>query len=143
MAGFKEWFWTTLAKRDWAWGLLIACVAGLLLTLTSVWQLAMAGGFFGGMAIRKKAGIAWWVGFVGVALAWLTIVLVFVAIGPAWKAMDLVVAVIAGSSGLAGVGLVLTLVIGGLAGGAGGFLGFSIDAIIRSAWANKKNIAEK
>ena len=143
MAGFKEWFWTTLARWDWAWGLLIAYVVGLLLTLTSVWQLAIAGGFIGGMAIRKKAGIAWWVGFAGVALAWLTIALVFVAMGPAWKAMDLVVAIIAGSSGLAAVGLALTLVIGGLAGGVGGFLGFSIDALLRSTWANKKKIAEQ
>jgi hypothetical protein len=142
MEGFKEWFWTSFSTWDWLWGLVVAYAVGLLLTLTTVWQLAIIGGFIGGMAIRKKAGIAWWVGFAGVALAWLTIVLVYVAIGPAWKVMDLVVDIIVGVTGLAGIGLALTLVIGGLAGGVGGFLGFSIDVLIRSAWARRKGHAE-
>jgi hypothetical protein len=143
MVGFKEWFWMTLDRWDWAWGLLVTYIVGLLLTLTTVWQLAIIGGFIGGMAVRKKAGIAWWAGFIGVALAWLTIVLVFVAIGPAWNVMNLVAAIIVGSSGLAAIGLALTLVIGGLAGGAGGFLGFSIDAIIRSVWVRKNEGTSK
>lgn len=132
MAGFKERLQTSFVAHDWVWGLIIAFAGGLLLTLTSVWQLVAIAGFIGGLLVKKKASIAWWVGFIGVALAWLAIVLVFVAIGPAWKTMDLVVAIIVGSTGLAGIGLALTLAIGGLVGGGAGFLGFSIAAIIRS-----------
>lgn len=115
-----------LARFDFAWSLVAAYGLGLALTFTGTWQLVAIAGGVAGAFIAKRASVAWWCGFGGVALAWLTITGYFITTQPAAQLVDLILQYITGSAGLWWVGWILTLLIGALAGGAGALVGFAI-----------------
>ncbi|MHA1681278.1 MAG: hypothetical protein ACTSUE_09730 [Promethearchaeota archaeon] len=114
---------TSIQKFDYAWSISIAFGIGLLITFTGVWQLCVIAGFVSGLFIKRRAGLAWWMGFLGVMLAWMVILGYFLITQPAMALVDLIIEFIIGTSGLGIIGLAITLMIGALLGGTGGFLG--------------------
>ncbi len=112
--------------------LVTVLVAGLLQILGMVWTYAwilmVGAGFLGGFLV-KKGGKGFLVGFLGVIVAWLIYLLVFMVISPFYQFAD----VLAGLFGLSGMGIVvivLALLIGGLVGGFGGLNGGFIAAMM-------------
>ncbi|MBD3186348.1 hypothetical protein GF325_05925 [Candidatus Bathyarchaeota archaeon] len=121
----------SMDKFDYLWALGVALGAGLLLTLTGVWQLAALAGFLSGMLVRRKGGIAWWTGFLGVLGSWLIIIMYFIATQPAIALMNLIIEYLIGSSGLWIIGLLLTVMIGALLGGTGSYLGYALILLVK------------
>ncbi|MHA1700150.1 MAG: hypothetical protein ACTSWN_15010 [Promethearchaeota archaeon] len=113
--------------------------SAILLTFTGLWQLIIIPPIIGGMFIKKKTRLAWWSGFTGTCLAWLTILFSFMATQPILDVADLLMGVIIGSSGYAAIAIALTLSIGGVIGGIGGIMGFSIKSLIQNKKSQKEN----
>ncbi|MHA1792427.1 MAG: hypothetical protein ACTSVI_07265 [Promethearchaeota archaeon] len=125
-SNIKELIKKSYMKYDYIWNLSIVYGISLLLTFIPLWQIVVIGGFVGGLLVKKKAGIAWWTGFIGVALAWFTVIVMFCITQKALMMMDLIIEFLIGAGNLGVIGMVLSILIGGLIGGVGGFLGFSI-----------------
>lgn len=127
-----------ITKYDSYWALIISYVGGLLLTFTTIWQLCIIPPVIAGFLIKKKARFAWWAGFFGILLAWLTFILYFMATQPVAQLIDILIQIIIGSPGLGFIAVVLALLIGGLVGGTGSFIGFSISRFLPSPRENNK-----
>ena len=122
------------------WLAMIVSYAAILLFMTRIWQLVLIAPVVGGLLfIKEKASLGWWSGFIGVALATLTILLYFVATQPAMQTMDLLMAIIIGSTGLGWVGFLLTIVIFACIGGFGGTIGFAIQALVQKREDGKQS----
>ncbi|MFX0102574.1 MAG: hypothetical protein ACFFCS_23610 [Candidatus Hodarchaeota archaeon] len=130
-------------KYDTYWALLISYAGGVLLTFTTIWQLCIIAPVIAGFLIKKKARFAWWGGFFGILLAWLTIILYFMATQPVAQLIDILIQIIIGSSGLGFIAVVLALLIGGLVGGTGGFIGFSVSRFFPTKREDSKEIPLK
>nr|MDO8113807.1 hypothetical protein [Candidatus Sigynarchaeota archaeon] len=110
---------------------ILVSYGAILLALTRIWQLCIIPPAIAGLLfIPERARLAWWSGFIGVALAWLTIVLYFVATQPAMQVADMLMQIIIGRPGLGIIGLVLTIIIGACLGGFGGLIGFAIQTLL-------------
>jgi len=120
------------------WLSVLVSYAAILLFMTRIWQLVIIAPVVGGLLfIKEKAGLGWWSGFIGVALATLTILLYFVATQPAMQTVDLLMAIIIGSAGLGWVGFLLTIVIYACIGGFGGLIGFAIQKLVEHRESDK------
>ncbi len=102
--------------------------AAILFNFTTIWQLCIIPPAIGSLLfIKDRARLAWWSGFLGVGLAWLSIVLYFIATQPAMAVADFIMWIIAGSPGLGWISIVLTVLIGACLGGFGGVIGFAVQ----------------
>ncbi len=123
-----------LAKRYSFWLAAAVSYAAILLNLTTIWQLCIIPPAIGSLLfIKERARLAWWSGFLGVGLAWLTIVLYYIATQPAMAVADFIMWIIAGSPGLGGIAIVLTVAIGACLGGFGGVIGFAVQRSLSKA----------
>lgn len=102
--------------------LFLVFALALLLVFTGIWQLAFAAGFVGGL-LGKRGRRDFGLGFLGVAFGWGGHLLWLYVFRPAGELASLFVQILGLSAGLGGVVPVLTLLIGGLAGGLGGLAG--------------------
>ena len=123
----------SIIARHGFWICLLISYGAILLNFTGLWQLCIIPPVIGGFFIKKKASIAWWAGFLGVLVAWLTLLLYFISTQPALELADLLMEIIIGSPGLGIVGMVLTLVIGGCLGGFGALIGFSVMQVLQKS----------
>ncbi|MBN2152269.1 MAG: hypothetical protein JW839_12535 [Candidatus Lokiarchaeota archaeon] len=120
-----------LAKCHAFWLAAAVSYAAILLSLTTVWQLCIIPPAVGSLLfIKERARLAWWSGFLGVGVAWLTIVLHYVATQPAMLVADLLTWIIIGDAGLGWIGAVLTVGIGACLGGFGGVIGFAVQRVL-------------
>ncbi|MFW9927277.1 MAG: hypothetical protein ACFFDM_11005 [Candidatus Thorarchaeota archaeon] len=108
--------------------LVLTIVFGLALQLAGDWKLMLIAGALGALFVRRIRN-AFFVGFLGVGLAW-TILFVYLAL----TAQAIVVAnVFIGLLGLEGLGavvIVISVLIGALLGGFGGILGRALYELI-------------
>ncbi len=126
----------SLAKRYAFWLATAVSYAAILLNLTTIWQLCIIPPVIGSLLfIKERARLAWWSGFLGVGLAWLTIVLYYIATQPAMVVADLLIWIIIGEPGLGWVAIVLTVGIGACLGGFGGVIGFAVQGVLSKASA--------
>ena len=117
-----------LAKRYAFWLATAVSYAAILLNLTTIWQLCIIPPAIGSLLfIKERARLAWWSGFIGVGLSWLSILLYFIATQPAMVVADFIIWIIVGSPGLGWVAIVLTVAIGACLGGFGGVIGFAVQ----------------
>jgi hypothetical protein len=121
----------SLAKRYGFWLATAVSFVAIGLNLTTVWQLCIISPAIGSLLfIKERARLAWWSGFLGVGLAWFTIVVIYIAAQPAMVVADFLMWIIAGSPGLGWIAIVLTVGIGACLGGFGGVIGFAVQRVI-------------
>ncbi|MEX2682930.1 MAG: hypothetical protein Q6373_015175 [Candidatus Sigynarchaeota archaeon] len=105
--------------------------AAILFNLTTIWQLCIIPPAIGSLLfIKERARLAWWSGFLGVGLSWLTIVLYYIATQPAMALADKLIWIIIGEPGLGWIAIALTVAIGACLGGFGGVIGFAVQRLL-------------
>nr|MDO8087436.1 hypothetical protein [Candidatus Sigynarchaeum springense] len=134
-----------IAKKHAFWLAAAVSFAAILLNLTTIWQLCIIPPAIGSLLfIKERARLAWWSGFLGVGLSWLTIVLYYIATQPAMVVADLLIWIIIGEPGLGWIAIVLTVAIGACLGGFGGVIGFAVQrAISKDSMGNAEATKER
>jgi len=128
-----------LVSKASFWLAVLVSYSAVLLFMTRIWQLIIIPPAIAGLLFTKeKASLGWWSGFIGVALATLTILLYYVATQPAMQTVDLVMAIIIHSTGFGWVGFLLTIVAFACIGGFGGIIGFAIQALVQKREPGKQ-----
>ncbi len=113
------------------WFAMAISYAAILFNFTTIWQLCIIPPAIGSLLfIKERARLAWWSGFLGVGLSWLTIVLYFIATQPAMVVADIIFQIIIGDPGLGWIAIVLTFGIAACLGGFGGVIGFAVQRVL-------------
>ncbi len=104
----------------------------LLFTASGIWQLAFIPGIFAGYFHHKRARDSFFMGFVCVLFAWGIFILYYISNEGAYELMDMIFAFIIGSEGFGFLAIILSLLVGGLLGGLGAVVGYSLYEIFGS-----------
>jgi len=107
----------------------VSFITALLFTLTPLWQLSLLAGAMGGFLVSKmKCGA--FSGFVGTALAWGLYVIIEVVSNQTQVLFDNLGGLIAGTTGLGFLLIVVVILMGGLLGMLGGIIGAGIRILV-------------
>ncbi|MBD3406276.1 MAG: hypothetical protein GF411_09220 [Candidatus Lokiarchaeota archaeon] len=115
---------TLLPEIDLVPAIIIVGVLGLVFQLFGTWVLMLVVGFIGALLVRNSKN-AFLAGFIGVALAWSILFAYLIATAQALQVADLFIGLL-GLSGLGGVVIAISIIIGALLGGFGGLFGRSL-----------------
>ncbi|MFW9769162.1 MAG: hypothetical protein ACFFF9_17300 [Candidatus Thorarchaeota archaeon] len=112
-----------------SYSFLITTPIAIILQFSGYWQLMILAGMLGGVFVKRHIH-AFIAGFLGVATAWSILFVVLVAIAQAYVVGEVLAALI----GMAGFGrfiVSISILIGGLLGGSGALVGYSIIDLLR------------
>ena len=108
--------------------LVITIVFGLALQLTGDWKLMLIAGALGALFVRRLR-TAFFVGFLGVGIAWSILFVYQILTAQAMAVADMFIGLL-GLSGLGALVIVISVLIGALLGGFGGMLGRALYEFI-------------
>jgi len=107
----------------------VSFIMSLLFTLTPLWQLSLLAGAMGGFLVSKmKCGA--FSAFVGTALGWGLYVIIEVVSNQTQVLFDNLGGLIAGTTGLGFLLIVVVILMGGLLGMLGGIIGAGIRILV-------------
>jgi hypothetical protein len=107
---------------------LITIPVAVLLQFSGYWQLMILAGMLGGVFVKRHIH-AFIAGFLGVAVAWSFLFVVLVAISQAYVVGE-VFATLIGMAGFGRFIVSISILIGGLLGGTGALVGYSIKDLV-------------
>ncbi|MBD3352484.1 MAG: hypothetical protein GF364_13430 [Candidatus Lokiarchaeota archaeon] len=116
-------------SKNFFLGVIISFTFSFVLSILPVWQLVIISAIVGGFFL-KDAKIGGLASLIGVVSSWAMYLIINILTGSVWILVDQIGALLIGNSGYGFVVVIMILLIGGILGFLGGYIGTALWQIV-------------